>query len=112
MLTFKGYHGSVAFDDEANVFHGEVMDLRDVITFQGTSVDEIKQAFKDSIDDYLEFCRQRGEEPDRPFSGRLMLRLPSDVHRKVYLQAKNQGKSLNEFISETLAKVEYESDRK
>lgn len=78
MLTYKGYHGKVEFGDEAGLFHGEVVDLRDVITFQGESADELTQAFRDSIDDYLDFCRERGEEPDKPFTGRLMLRLPTD----------------------------------
>jgi predicted HicB family RNase H-like nuclease len=103
MLTHKGYHGKVEFDDEAGLFHGEVVDLRDVITFQGKSVDELEQAFRDSVDDYLEFCQLRGEEPDKSFTGRLMLRLPSDVHRNVYVRAKKEGKSLNEYISEKLS---------
>lgn len=106
MLHYKGYHGKVEFDEEAGIFHGEVVDLRDVITFQGKSVDELEQTFQDSIDDYLEFCHQRGEEPDKSFSGRLMLRLPTEIHRKVYVWAKKEGKSLNEYITEklTLAK--------
>jgi predicted HicB family RNase H-like nuclease len=103
MLTHKGYHGKVEFDEEAGLFHGEIVDLRDVVTFQGKSVAELEQAFRDSIDDYLDFCRQRGEEPDKPFTGRLMLRLPTEVHRKVYVRAKKAGKSLNEYISEKLA---------
>jgi predicted HicB family RNase H-like nuclease len=103
MLKYKGYHGKVEFDDEAGLFHGEVVDLRDVITFQGKSVDELEQAFRDSVDDYLEFCQLRGEEPDKSFTGRLMLRLPSDVHRKVYVSAKKEGKSLNEYISDKLS---------
>ncbi|MEX0719454.1 MAG: type II toxin-antitoxin system HicB family antitoxin [Balneolaceae bacterium] len=105
MLSYKGYHGRVEFDDDADIFHGEVIDLNDVITFQGKSVDELKQAFQESIDDYLEFCKQRGEEAEKPFSGRMMVRLPSEVHRKIYLQAKKEGKSLNEFISRKLAEV-------
>lgn len=103
MLTYKGYHGTVEIDDVAGLLHGEVMDLRDVITFQGQSVEELKQAFRDSIDDYLDFCKERSETPDKPFSGRLMLRLPVEVHRRVYVRAKQEGKSLNEFISERLA---------
>ncbi len=106
MLRYKGYHGKVEFDEEAELFHGEVMDMRDVITFQGKSVDELIQAFRDSIDDYLEFCQQRGEQPDKPFSGRLMLRLPTDIHRKVYLRAKKEGKSLNEYITEQLSAID------
>ncbi|AXJ00963.1 putative nuclease of the RNAse H fold, HicB family [Cyclonatronum proteinivorum] len=103
MLTYKGYHGKVLFDEDSGLLHGEVVYLRDVITFQGKSTDEIKQAFHDSVDDYLEFCSQRNEEPDKPFSGRLMLRLPSDTHRKVYVRAKKEGKSLNEYITEKLS---------
>jgi predicted HicB family RNase H-like nuclease len=55
----------VEFDDEANIFHGEVINLRDVITFQGESVQEIRQAFQDSVDDYLAFCAERQEEPEK-----------------------------------------------
>ncbi len=105
MLNYKGYHGKVEFDEEAGIFHGEIVDLKDVITFQGKSVDELEQAFRESIDDYLDFCRQRNENPDKPFSGRLMLRLPTDVHRKVYTRAQKQGKSLNEYITEQLTKA-------
>ena len=83
----------------------EVLDLRDVITFQGKSVEEIEQAFRDSVDDYLEFCEQRGEEPDKPFSGRLMLRLPPHLHRKVYVSALREGKSLNQWITERLERA-------
>ena len=76
MLEYKGYTGLVEFDGEAGLFHGEVVDTRDVITFQGTAVEELEQAFRDSIDDYVDFCSERGEEPDKPFSGRLMVRQP------------------------------------
>jgi len=67
MLKYKGYMGHVEFDDETGIFHGEGLDLRDVITFQGKSVEEIERAFRDPVDDYLEFCQERGEEPDKPF---------------------------------------------
>jgi len=102
MLKYKGYTGRAEFDDEAGIFHGEVLDLRDVITFQGKNVKEIERAFRDSIDDYLAFCSERGEEPDKPFSGRLMLRLPPDLHRKAYVTARREGKSINQWIAEKL----------
>jgi predicted HicB family RNase H-like nuclease len=102
MLKYKGYTGHVEYDDEARIFHGEVLDLRDVITFQGKNVEQLEKAFRESIDDYLEFCEQRGEEPDKPFSGRLMLRLPPKLHRKVYVSAVQEGKSLNQWIAERL----------
>jgi predicted HicB family RNase H-like nuclease len=105
MLKYKGYTGRVELDDEAGIFHGEVLDLKDVITFQGKSVEELEVAFRDSIDDYLEFCAERGEEPDKAFSGRLMLRLPPGLHREVYVRAQREGKSLNQWISERLDKA-------
>ena len=102
MLTYKGYTGHVELDDKAGLFHGEILDTRDVITFQGTSVEELTRAFQDSIDDYLEFCGKRGEEPDKPFSGRVMLRVPPPLHRRVYAQARREGKSLNQWIVDKL----------
>jgi predicted HicB family RNase H-like nuclease len=102
MLKYKGYTGNAEYDDEAGIFHGEVLDLRDVITFQGETVQEIEQAFRDSVDDYLDFCEQRGEVPDKPFSGRLMVRLPQELHRKAYVSAQREGKSLNQWIAEKL----------
>ena len=102
MLQYKGYSGHVDFDSEAGLFHGEVVDTRDVITFQGTSVSELEQAFRDSIDDYLDFCSERGEEPDKPFSGRLMVRLAPELHRQLYLEARETGKSLNQLINDRL----------
>lgn len=68
MLEYKGYTGTTEFDDEAGIFHGEVTLTRDVITFQGTSVDELRQAFRDSIDGYLEWCAERGEVAEKPLA--------------------------------------------
>jgi predicted HicB family RNase H-like nuclease len=81
------------------------VETRDVITFQGTSVEELEQAFRESIDDYLEFCAERGEEPERPFTGRLMVRLSPELHRELYVEAKEEGKSLNQLIAERLRKT-------
>ncbi|NQV14808.1 type II toxin-antitoxin system HicB family antitoxin [bacterium] len=102
MLKYKGYTGFVEFDDEAGIFHGEVIDTRDVITFQGTSVEDIQIAFRDSIDDYIEFCAERGEKSDKPFSGKFVLRLPPPIHHQIYLKAVKSGKSLNKWVQETL----------
>jgi predicted HicB family RNase H-like nuclease len=66
-MKYKGYEAIVSFDDEADIFHGEVINIRDVITFQGQSVDELKKAFQESVDDYLDFCAERFEEPDKPW---------------------------------------------
>jgi len=104
MMTYKGYTGQVEFDNEAGLFHGEVIDTRDVITFQGKSVQELQKAFKDSIDDYLDFCEKRGEKPDKPFSGKFVLRLSPELHHKAYLKALESGKSLNAWVKDILEK--------
>ena len=102
MFTYKGYVGRIDYDDEAGVFHGEVINTRDIITFQGKSVNELKRALKESVDDYLQFCRERGEEPDRPFSGKFIVRVPPEVHREAFLKAKSAGKSLNAWVTEKI----------
>lgn len=101
-MNYKGYTGYVVYDDEGKIFHGEVMDTKDVITFQGQSVDEIESAFYDSIDDYLEFCEERREKPDKPFSGKFVVRVSPALHHQIYLNAVQSGKSLNKWITETL----------
>ena len=101
-MTYKGYQATVELDEEAGIFHGDVMNTRDVITFQGTSVGELKQAFEDSVDDYLEFCASRGEDPEKPFSGKFLVRVPPEVHRQVVTEARKQGKSLNAYVLEKL----------
>jgi predicted HicB family RNase H-like nuclease len=105
IMDYKGYRGRAELDQEAGIIHGEVLDTRDVITFEAKSVEELREAFRESVDDYLDFCAERGEDPDKPFSGRLMVRIPPDLHRRLYVQAKRQGKSLNQFISERLERA-------
>ena len=101
-MTYKGYQAIVELQEEAGVFHGEVIDTRDVITFQGSSVSELIQAFEDSVDDYLEFCASRGEVPEKPFSGKFLVRVPPEVHRQIMAEARRQGKSLNAYVLEKL----------
>jgi len=98
MLKYKGYTGYVVYDDEARIFHGEVVGIRAVVTFQGTTVDEIEQAFKDSIDDYIDWCKARGKEAEKTHSGKLNLRMPPDLYAKVAAQAAQQGMSINSYI--------------
>ncbi len=98
MMEHKGYLATVEFDADASLIHGRVVNTRDVITFQGRSVDEIKQAFVDSVEDYLEFCATRHEEPERPFSGKLLLRMPPELHRSVTICAAEQGMSVNRWM--------------
>lgn len=102
-MKYKGYQGRVVYDDEVKIFHGEIIGLRDVITFQGTSVEELEQAFKDSIDEYLNFCKELKRAPEKPFSGNLMLRLSPELHEQAAFAAQCQGVSLNAWIKQGIA---------
>jgi predicted HicB family RNase H-like nuclease len=102
MMEYKGYVGRVKFDDDAGVFHGEVMNTRDVITFQGATVAALRKAFRESVEDYLAFCADRGEEPEKPFSGQFVTRVSPDLHRRINLAAARSGKSLNAWVAEQL----------
>lgn len=105
MMEYKGYVAKVEFDDEAEVFYGEVINLRDVITFAGESVADLKQAFEDSVEDYLDFCAERGESPEKPYSGKFSIRLDPELHRKISMKARLANKSLNSWISDALESV-------
>lgn len=100
MLEYKGYLGTVEADDGA--FVGRVSGLRDVITFEGATFAEVEQAFRDSVDDYLAFCAGRGEQPDRPYSGKVPLRLDPDLHRAAAARAQADGISLNQWIAKRI----------
>lgn len=100
MIEYKGFVGKVEVDDEANILYGEVINTRDVITFQGRNIAETKKAFHDSVEDYLAFCAERGESPEKPYSGRFVVRLPVELHRKASIQAKLKNESLNSWLKE------------
>ena len=105
MMNYKGYAARVEFDDEAMIFHGEVIGIKDVVTFQGKSIKEIEKAFHDSVDDYFDLCKERGEVPDKPFSGRFVVRVSPEIHRKVYVSAKKSGLSINAWLNKNLQKI-------
>ena len=105
MMEYKGYVGKVEIDEDAGILYGEVINVRDVITFEGASVDEVQKAFRESVDDYLDFCAKRKESPEKPFSGKFVIRLPAELHRKAYIQAKLEDKSLNGWVTDVLETV-------
>jgi predicted HicB family RNase H-like nuclease len=104
-MSFQGYEAVVEYDEDAELFHGEVMNTRDVITFQGRSVDELKTALAESIEDYLAFCRERGEEPEKPYSGQFLVRVDPSLHRALASAAKRAGASLNKWVAATLERA-------
>src|SRR5262245_3264069 len=104
-MKYKGYTGIVEFDEESGVLFGRVIGLRDLITFEGESVAEVTRAFHDSVDVYLELCAERGESPEKPFSGQFILRIDPQLHRAMSHAAEQKGVSLNSLVDEQLTKA-------
>jgi len=102
MMEYKGYIGIVEYDSDAKLFHGDVINTRDVITFQGTTVEEIEKAFNESIDDYINWCKIEGVEPEKPYSGKFNLRLSPELHREIAITAKKLNLSINNFVEKAL----------
>jgi predicted HicB family RNase H-like nuclease len=102
LLTYKAYQGRFEYDPEADIFHGEVLHLNDVITFQGRSIDELKAALAESVEVYLEYCRGKGRAPEKPFSGTFNVRLSPEVHQRIALRAAHDGLSLNKWVAKAL----------
>ena len=98
-LRYKGYVGSIDYDEEGNYFYGHVLGLhRDGISYEGTTAEELKKDFQDGIDDYLEGCLANEVQPEKPYSGKAVIRFGSQIHEAAAMKAKSLGISLNEFI--------------
>lgn len=101
-MEYKGYTARVEFDADASVMFGEVEGLRDVVTFEATDVKQLERAFHDSVDDYLEMCERRGRGPEKPYSGKFLVRVDPKLHRDIAMAAARAGKSLNAFVGEAV----------
>lgn len=102
MMTHKGYSGVAEIAYDTGMIYGRVVGLRDVITFQGETVAEAQQTFRDSVDNYLEFCASRNEPPEKPFSGRFLVRISPTLHRALVEAAMSRGLSLNALVERAL----------
>jgi predicted HicB family RNase H-like nuclease len=104
-MTLDGYLATIELDADAGLFHGEVINMRDVLTFQGRSPEDLKQAFAETLADYRQWCAERGKSPEKPFSGTFTVRLDPELHRKIAAAAATAHQSLNSFVGKTLAKA-------
>jgi len=102
VMTYKGYLGTVRYNEEDEVFHGKIEAINDLIMFEGKSVKELKKAFHEAVDDYLETCREMGREPQKPFKGSFNVRISSDLHKEAVEKATREGVSLNQFVQKAI----------
>lgn len=105
MIEYKGYMGVFDFDPERDTFHGTVINTNDVISFYGSSINELRKEMRKSIEEYLAFCQEQGRSPEKPFSGKLILRTNPDLHRRVALEAARHRLSMNAYLQEVLEKA-------
>ncbi|MDR3203782.1 MAG: type II toxin-antitoxin system HicB family antitoxin [Deltaproteobacteria bacterium] len=101
-MTHRGYVARLEYNDEEENFVGRIVGIQDIITFQGDSVAQLRRAFVDAVDIYLDSRAKSGREPQKPYSGRLTLRLPPELHANLAIKAEVEGKSLNNLIVEAL----------
>lgn len=105
VLKYNEYMGSVKFNHKDRIFHGKIEFIDDLVTFEGSSVDELIKAFEEAVEDYIEICETTGKEPQKSFKGTFNVRVSPELHRKAALISLERGISLNQFIEEALSKA-------
>ncbi len=104
-MTYKNYMGTVEYSHEDECLFGRILGIHDVITFEGESVKELRQAFEEAVDDYLAHCQKMGKEPQKPYSGKFLLRIDPTLHAKLAMQAQVNNMSLNQYAANVLAQA-------
>jgi predicted HicB family RNase H-like nuclease len=102
VLEYNGYQAIIVFDPDDEIFVGHLAGINDIIGFHGTTVQELKAAFHESVNDYIETCRKMGKPPQKPYSGKVMFRIDPEVHAKAALAAQLKGVSLNQWAEDVL----------
>ena len=101
-ISWNGYIATIEYDPSIRKFHGIVQNANSLITFYGSSVDELEREFAMSMTEYFKICKQKGKRPDKPYSGRFNVRLQPRLHGEIAATAIREGKSLNQWVTETL----------
>jgi predicted HicB family RNase H-like nuclease len=104
-LTYKGYTARIEFDDRDNILVGRLLGIRDIVSFHADNVPELRAAFEESVDDYINTCAKLGKSAEKPASGKLMLRVPPEVHSAALVAAQAAGTSLNQWAAKVLAEA-------
>lgn len=102
ILSYKGYTARIDFDERDDILVGRLLGIQDIVSFHADSIAELRPAFEEAVDDYLETCEKIGKQPEKSYSGKLMLRVPPNVHAHAAMMAEAHGKSLNQWATEVL----------
>lgn len=104
-MTYNGYSARIEYDDEDGLFFGRIAGIRDEVGFHADTVDDLRAAFKEAVDDYIDTCAKIGKDPQKPYSGRVMFRIAPETHRMAAIAAETKGVSLNEWAETVLAEA-------
>ena len=104
-MNYNGYAARIEYSDEDDCFIGHIAGINDIVGFHGDSVSELHVAFEEAVDDYLQTCVKLGKKPQKPYSGRVLLRLPPEIHARAAMMAEAHGTSLNSWVTELLLKT-------
>jgi predicted HicB family RNase H-like nuclease len=102
-MSYGGYSARIDYDDEDGIFVGRIAGIQDGVTFHADTVADLKAAFHEAVDDYVETCAKIGKNPQRPYFGKVMFRISPDLHAKAVVAAEVAGTSLNEWAEKALA---------
>lgn len=103
-LEYKGYLGTVEYSGEDDCLYGKVMGIKDLISYEGDSLTQLKTDFHQAVDDYLEMCVEKKVSPEKAFKGSFNIRIGADLHRDLALKAQEKNMSINSFIKVVLQK--------
>src|SRR6476620_7272592 len=98
ILEYKNYYATVHFNADDEVFHGKIIGINDLVNFEGTTVSQLKKAFHEAVDDYLETCKSLGKEPEKVYKGSFNIRIPAELHREAARRAALKNMSLNDYV--------------
>ena len=104
MMKYKDYYGSVRYSDDDRILYGRVEFIRALVSYEGADVDSLHKAFEEAVDDYLQTCREHGQAPEQPFKGSFNVRVGSNLHQRIALEAREKGVTLNKYIVDLLEK--------
>jgi predicted HicB family RNase H-like nuclease len=104
-MTYKGYAACVEFDAEDHIFVGHIIGIRDIVSFHGETVSELENSFQEAVDGHLSACEALGKRSNKPYSGKLLIRVSAEIHAAVAASAEAAGKSLNQWAAEMLNKA-------
>ena len=102
ILKYKNFIGSVQYSADDEVFYGKVDGIDDLVSFEGDNAKDLRRAFEEGVDDYLRLCEGTGKDPMKSFKGSFNVRISPDLHKKAYLAAVQEGKSLNQFVQSAI----------